>query len=66
MAESEYWAKMKEVAESELELKNSQHEYEKERITMERAMHRQNLLLVDMRIRQQQILMENQKLRTNT
>lgn len=64
-AESVYWAKMKEVAECELKLKNAQCEYESERIAMERSMHRQNLLLVDMRIRQQQILLENQKKLSN-
>lgn len=52
---TEYWALMKNVAENELKLKLSQCENEEERMDIERQIHRKNMILIDLKIKVQQM-----------
>lgn len=51
----EYWEMMKKIAENELKLKLSQRENEEERMENEREIHQKNLILLDFKIKVQQL-----------
>lgn len=54
----EYWALMQEIAKNDLKLKLSQLENEEERMEMEREIHRKNMILMELKIKVQQIQIE--------
>lgn len=55
---TEYWNLMKQIAENELKLKLAQRENEEERMEIEREIHRKNVILMDLKIKVQQMQIE--------
>lgn len=53
-AEDEYWKTMQRVADYDLKLKSLQHEFETERMSMDRALHTKNMVLIELKIREKQ------------
>lgn len=61
----EYWQIMKTIADQDLQLKKFQYENEVERMGYARELHRQNLLLVDLKIKEQNLKIQTLQAQNN-
>lgn len=63
---TEYWQIMKNIADQDLQLKRFQYENEVERMGYARELHSQNLLLIDLKIKEQNLKIKTLQAQDNS